>query len=105
MRDLTGAKFGYLTVVSRSPEGPKHGKNRWICECVCGNQVTRYPSKLKDSPNASCGCKQRFRTTVTKKMIEIQPKPRKKAAGSGVIAGAVYRRGFAGWGYVRRFSE
>lgn len=34
--DLTGKKFGRLTVIKRHPQNTKDNKPRWICECECG---------------------------------------------------------------------
>lgn len=52
--DLTGKRFGRLTVVERveSPTG-----NYWLCRCSCGNtkQITRSDS-LKSGLIRSCGC-------------------------------------------------
>ena len=53
--DLTGQKFGKLTVLSR-------GKNRgiqptWICKCECGSVNEVIGSNLrKDNGTFSCGC-------------------------------------------------
>lgn len=58
-KDLTGQKFGRLTVVERvsnyiSPNGAR--LTRWKCRCECGNEVIRTPHQLRKNPNASCGC-------------------------------------------------
>ena len=34
--DLTGKKFGRLTVIKRHSQNTKDNKPRWICECECG---------------------------------------------------------------------
>ena len=34
-RDLTGQKFGKLTVISRC-ENDKYGRAQWLCKCTCG---------------------------------------------------------------------
>jgi hypothetical protein len=48
--DLTGKKFGYLTVLAYEPK-------RWVCKCVCGN-IHRVPSgNLRSGAIKSCGCK------------------------------------------------
>lgn len=56
--DLTGKKFGKLTVISRV-------KNRgryvyWHCKCDCGNEKEICGSSLKRGHTTSCGC---IRTT------------------------------------------
>ena len=35
--DLTGMKFGRLTVIERA-ENAKNGNLRWLCKCECGNE-------------------------------------------------------------------
>ena len=57
--DLTGQKFGRLTVTSRadeyvSPKGQRH--IRWICNCDCGKQVVVKGNHLKSGNTKSCGC-------------------------------------------------
>lgn len=53
--DLTGKKFGSLTVVSRA-ENNKWKKSRWNCLCDCGNTVTVLGSSLSYGETKSCGC-------------------------------------------------
>lgn len=58
--DLTGQKFGRLTVVSK--EG-RRGKNiLWRCLCECGNECLVTADKLKSGHTTSCGCYQKERT-------------------------------------------
>ena len=57
--DLTGQRFGYLTVVKRvedyvSPKGCR--SVQWLCECDCGNETVVIGSKLKGKEVKSCGC-------------------------------------------------
>lgn len=54
--DLTGQKFGRLTVIERCKENTKDGKAKWICKCNCGKiHITRAAS-LKSGNVKSCGC-------------------------------------------------
>lgn len=53
--DLTGKKFGRLTVVSRA-ENSKSGKSRWLCVCECGNECIVHGDSLKSGNTKSCGC-------------------------------------------------
>lgn len=53
--DLTGQKFGRLTVISRA-ENSKHGKVRWNCKCDCENEVIRNADSLRKNNVHSCGC-------------------------------------------------
>ena len=57
--DLTGNKYGKLTVISRSddyvsPSGKK--TTCWKCLCECGNTVNVRASRLKNGITRSCGC-------------------------------------------------
>lgn len=59
-KDLTGQRFGYLTVIERNGTSTgKVQKARWLCKCDCGNTVTRESqylrSKHRTTPR-SCGC-------------------------------------------------
>ena len=57
--DLTGQKFGRLTVVSRAenyitPKGLKFAM--WNCVCDCGNKTTVVSGDLRGGKTKSCGC-------------------------------------------------
>lgn len=56
--DLTGKKFGLLTVLYRDEDKPKgHGKPVfWICKCECGNIISIQGNHLKSGHTKSCGC-------------------------------------------------
>ena len=57
-KDLTGQKFGKLTVVARA-ENTKHGQSRWMCDCDCGKRK-KNPVKSYDLISGkvqSCGCR------------------------------------------------
>lgn len=53
--DLTGKRFERLTVIARHPTRRK-GAARWVCDCVCGEQVTAASSNLLSGDVRSCGC-------------------------------------------------
>lgn len=60
--DLSGQKFGYLTVVERDVEHRRpNGKTRtyWRCKCDCGNDVTVAADALRRGDQVSCGCYRR----------------------------------------------
>lgn len=52
--DLTGQKFGRLTVIRRS--GTIHGQASWLCKCECGNEKIVRGYCLRNSETKSCGC-------------------------------------------------
>ena len=54
MIDLTGQRFGRLTVIERA--GTKHGEAVWRCRCDCGNEVVVSGYKLRTGHSKSCGC-------------------------------------------------
>lgn len=56
--NLTGRRFGKLTVVRWVPSGAT-GRGRggkWLCQCDCGNEVLLFPSFLTRGLNRGCGC-------------------------------------------------
>lgn len=54
-QDLTGRRFGMLTVIERTENGP-HGKTRYLCRCDCGTMHTVSADHLKSGEVSSCGC-------------------------------------------------
>lgn len=52
--DLTGARFGRLTVLERGPNGGR--LTRWHCLCDCGERRLLYSSNLRSGYTKSCGC-------------------------------------------------
>ena len=57
--DLTGQRFGRLTVVERAenyvaPNGRQAA--RWVCLCDCGNKTTVVGGDLRTGRTKSCGC-------------------------------------------------
>lgn len=55
VKDLTGRKFGRLTVLERA-ENDKHNKTRWLCQCECGRQKIISGDLLRKGKAISCGC-------------------------------------------------
>ena len=57
--DLTGQKFGRLTVIERDNEKKGNGKKPkvcWKCICECGNEVSVDGDSLRRGNTTSCGC-------------------------------------------------
>ena len=52
--DLTGTKFGRLTV--KAPAGSLKSKTRWYCVCECGNTGVYVTGNLRSGDTKSCGC-------------------------------------------------
>lgn len=71
--DLTGKKFGLLTVVKQiedyiTPKGRHHDK--WLCKCDCGkeSEVVGYHLKEKNKIK-SCGCYTKYRVIESHKKM------------------------------------
>lgn len=55
--DLTGKKFGHLTVIERDYSRPSNNNGAfWKCRCDCGNIITVLGKNLKHDNCYSCGC-------------------------------------------------
>ena len=52
--DLTGRKFGRLTVLRR--DGTANGRVAWLCKCDCGNEIAVLSTSLTSGNTRSCGC-------------------------------------------------
>lgn len=53
INDLTGRRFGRLTVAARAPNSAD-GKAMWHCTCDCGGESTRSGPNLRRARVASC---------------------------------------------------
>ncbi len=62
LKDLTGQKFGQMTVIRRSASN-RQGSSTWECLCDCGAMVTYSSDHLtrKSNPVKSCGCIRKYR--------------------------------------------
>lgn len=54
--DLTGHKFGKLTVLERSTPFENYNRVFWVCKCDCGNILNVSSNSLKTGNTKSCGC-------------------------------------------------
>ena len=57
-RDITGMRFGRLTVIKECDRRQKH-LTRWVCKCDCGNEKEINTSDLTSGRTLSCGCQGR----------------------------------------------
>lgn len=62
--DITGEKFGRLTVVGQSGRN-KQGEILWLCQCICGKTISVRKQSLRSAHTRSCGCL-RIETTIQK---------------------------------------
>ena len=56
-KDLTGQRFGRLTVVKRAEN--VDGRATWTCLCDCGKSAIVSAKNLKNGSTNSCGCLKR----------------------------------------------
>lgn len=54
--DLTGNKYGKLTVLYRDTERKTNSGSYWICQCDCGKIKSVKSSSLRNGEIQSCGC-------------------------------------------------
>lgn len=60
--DLTGQKFGKLTVIKRVYNyqcGKNYTGALFLCKCDCGNETIVAGRYLRDGKQKSCGCYRR----------------------------------------------
>lgn len=64
LQDLTGQKFGRLTVIERDTTSKT---TKWICKCDCGNTKSVAAGHLKSGSTTSCGCYQKEKASISNK--------------------------------------
>lgn len=52
--DLTGQKFGRLTVLA--PAANAGSRTAWLCQCDCGKKTVVKTYRLRSGHTKSCGC-------------------------------------------------
>ena len=61
--DITGKKYGKLTVVKRHSSGK--WSEFWECECDCGKKVIRAKCTLQKGLSTSCGCDRYRKSSIS----------------------------------------
>ena len=69
--DLTGKRFGRLTVIEIA-EDISGKKKKWLCKCDCGNETIIQSGNLTSGHAKSCGCLQLERVSGQRKMNEYE---------------------------------
>ncbi|WP_089087502.1 alcohol dehydrogenase [Secundilactobacillus pentosiphilus] len=69
LKDLTGQRFGRLTVLQREGQS-KNGNAKWLCKCDCGNLRVVDGYGLRTGQTVSCGC---YRREQARKNILNKP--------------------------------
>lgn len=70
--DLTGKKFGRLTVIRF--KNMYKNKSNWFCKCECGNCCTVLGDDLKRLKTKSCGCLREENITTHNKSKSLEYK-------------------------------
>ena len=66
MIDLTGLRFGGLTVIELVGQD-NHFHKKWRCRCDCGGETISLSFNLRSGRASSCGCKNREYENLTGK--------------------------------------
>ena len=80
--DLTGQRFGRLTVIRRDGTDNSKKNAMWLCLCDCGKTARTTSTRLRNGHTQSCGCfalermleggeKTRFATTHGKSRTRV----------------------------------
>lgn len=86
--DLTGQRFGRLTVIERSEKTTKSCSVYWKCICDCGNETIVARNNLKGRRmTKSCGClskellKSRYRKMLEKRLNNYEARKNNLSTG------------------------
>ena len=100
VHDLTGQKFGLLTVIGLAETDTR--KTYWVCKCDCGNMKTVRSDSLLCGAIKSCGCIKRRQDEVN-----LTKNHRHRMSGTRIyqewqgMKGRCYNKGnarYANWG-------
>lgn len=103
--DLTGQRFGRLTVLRPAP---RTYQTMWWCRCVCGTELAISAVNLKTEHSTSCGCyrEEQRRTYAQRRDYTGAKNPRAKKsaaiAGVHVPSSSVWYKRAAGIFYSAR---
>lgn len=64
--DLTGQKFGRLTVIEKDKSRITQNGSYWLCQCECGKTKSVKSSSLRRGEILSCGCLRNERSKKAK---------------------------------------
>lgn len=113
LHDLTGQRFGLLTVLHRVPNNTSN-KVQWLCKCDCGNERVVIGTRLMQGYVVSCGCvksdKQRL-LQIWADMIGRCSKPAYKCwkfyGGKGITVCNEWHnyKNFKSWAYANGYTQ
>lgn len=98
--DLTGKKYGMLSVVGLAGYWGKQKHSHWVCRCECGRQKDVSICNLSNGNTRSCGCLalERIKTMGQSNRIDpITKKAKRKAY--------LERRSLESRVYSRRYAK
>lgn len=102
--DLTGQRFGRLTVIQY--DHAEHDGAHWLCKCDCGTEKVIAGYLLRNGGTKSCGClkSDESREKLAKARAALNARPRKDLAGQRFgrlvvlgLADVPDRKGFIFW--------
>ena len=70
VKDITGQRFGRLTVVGRA-ENSKDGSTRWLCVCDCGGTAIVRKGNLQKGYVRSCGCINKEKSSARMRELRV----------------------------------
>lgn len=82
--DLTGKRFGRLTVIERNEKTTKSCSVYWKCICDCGNETIVSRNSLRSSHTKSCGCLFSENIAIYGKRQNDNPVARKNNKSTGI---------------------
>lgn len=89
--DLTGQKFGRLTVIEKAESKGK--SSYWLCKCDCGNYVSVKSWSLRSGRTKSCGClNNELREQFVKSLVKHGDAKRKGRSKLYGVWGSMMRR-------------
>ena len=105
-KDLSGRKFGRLTVVGEAEPFviSRRLERAWICRCECGKVVRVRQSSLEQGNTKSCGCLRQSRQHVVTAFGKTQ-NITDWSRETGVQTMTILRRLRSGWEPERAVSE
>lgn len=82
--DLTGQRFGRLTVIERSSSQAGHAT--WLCRCDCGKECIIQGNHLKSEHTYSCGCLKRELSESKLGRLHIKQKTQAKLKNPRILS-------------------
>ena len=77
-KDISGTRYGRLTVLKFLQMSKKNSQSRWLCQCDCGTMTIVGIGHLNSGHTVSCGCERR---TFNRK-VRLKHGHASKATGS-----------------------